>query len=765
MYGPKYLYQFLNSKGQSAVWNDNGSVEWSSSPAPLEYSPDSWQQFSIAIERNKATFGTDIAYSVPLNFVKKSASILKSIAILQGIEEVVYLQILERQLYYSDTEYGFYYAQIAKTEIDMGAIKDNGGVTANMMDGDVSKYVKANGDKVYAIDIDVPGRKGVVMDGIVLKESSTFIIFDESRPALTVAGNHIQAAELISTDQKTTLGAKSGGWKPVDKSDVANILASGDYILQPSNQTTVVVDVDYAVTWSADGQNTRFGFIWTDASGNFLGETYYATFFSNTIRRDIKVQNFSFTIPSNSLVYPYVNMDEPNTGIGSRVLFTYDFNTKASDATPNFSLRYDYRFKSTVAFGLDAIDLFNALMDKVTVGQYKGKSDLLSNAGEFNLFFTCGDALRQLQGSQIKISINEFIRAINVPHGVGNAPINGFYVVEKKAFWMGNDKPAVQLGSAEDGYLLEPATDLMVSGVKIGWPNQNYNVALGDVNGKYEVCVTQLYDTPNTRTTKTLQITTTVRADMHGAEFARINTDGKTSVADNADNDVFVIHRSTSRANLNPFNQRPMPVTINGTIYPIGTDLFILDRVINQYVVDNNVYVKAGDTYVIDNITYTSSVSQYIKVGLIDKGSAFNVWLSPKQCLMRSHTDYLHSIMEKMDDKFLTFDSADKTSDLIILDTRPGGVSTEENGNVQISTFKPPLFKPWYFTCKWSAPAELALDIISNPVRKYTGMYDDVIVTGTAIKSAIQPSDNDLQTHQLLLVPDQDLTPFITRYE
>lgn len=779
MQGPKFLYGVANKAGQTASFNGT-SLEWNSVFTPLDLSPDGWMQLSILTERNKSTFGVDVTYGAPQNFVLSAASILKSIMYTYGINFPCWLVILEQRLVIDDTEYGFYYDLICKCEIDLSSAKDNGTVTANILDGDVTKYLKANGDVKYSIDIDVPERKGVVMDGTVLQESASFILVDPIDPTFAPNGNHVQGLQLIAQDQKSTLGSQTTDREVIDQTEHAKLLASTDYILQTSNETVLTVITDYAVTVQVTpgsglpvlpGVLLQIGFIVLDAAGNAVAypgnENVYFTsgpfptggaFFGRHI---VKVTH-SFTVPANCTVYPRCQANATNDSYAHGVQFIYDNNDRASDSTPNMILQYTFKFKATVCWGLLAPDLFKKLVSAMTAGNYTCQSSLLDNP-DIQLLFTCGDALRQLRGSQIKISMNQFFKCINLVHGTGMGALNSILTIERKRFWVAPNDPGVFLGDAGNGYSLQPATDMLVSSIKIGWPKQDYSVALGDVNGKYEICVTHIYNTPNTRTSAVLDITTDVRGDMYGAEFARINLDGKTSVSDSGDNDVWALHVTKDTIQRRPPLNTLIPLNIDGVVYPITTHLLGLDRTINQFVVDNNVYVKAGDKYVIGGVQYTSTVSQYLSVGLIDKATAFNVALSPKQCLIRSHGDYIHSIHEKMENQYITFSLSDKNSGLLI--NWPGGVSTEENGDILIASLAAPIFKPWYFYFPISAPATLALDLASNPIRKYFTAYAGVPMHGTAMKTAVAPDDNAVQQYQLLLDPDVDLTPFITIYE
>lgn len=768
MQGPQYLFDVVNEAGQSASFL-NGGLIWNSIYTQLDLSPTAWQTLSILTERNKEYFGIDVSYGTPQDFVLSAGQILKSIAYLSGIETTCYLRILEQQLWFTDTEYGYYYTKIAKTEIDLSTFVDSGAVNANVLDGDIVKYLKANGNTDYSIDLDVPERVPVVMDGAVLLQSASFIIQDPFDLAFTGAGNHIMGLALVTQEQKSTIGTKTTARIKQDVN--AAIFATGDDILATSGESKVTVTVDTAVTVQAFPGSSLpvlptlryfMSLRVFDAQGN---EVVYPGndnllfdsgpgFESGIGRHVIKVTK-TLIVPANCTVYPISGCNATNASYSNGLQFVYDNNSVASPSTPNFSLQYTYRFKSTLCYGLTPKVLFNKLIDKMSGGRYtQGASSIMDNP-DIPLVFSCGDALRQLVGAQIKISMKRFFAALNVPWGIGMGSIGGVLTIERKSFWVSPGDPGVQLGTA-GSYKLYPAVDMLASSIKIGYPNQTYNTALGDINGKYEVCVTQVYDTPTARVSKVLDITTDVRGDMIGSEFTRINLDGKTSISDNADNDVFMYHveKTTSQV-LNPVRDLRNP----------SIAAYRLDRSINPFVLDNNIFVTAGDPYVVAGISYTATVSQYTQVGLLDKDSAFNVALSPKQCLLRAHGDYLHSILEKCETKYLTFDTSNKNSSLTIMDTRPGGIASEENGNVLISSLKPPIFRPWIFEPIIVNPPELSTTIVGNPVRKYLCDYQNIPMSGTAIKSAISPTDNATQAYQLLLDPSVDITPFINVYE
>lgn len=773
MQGPQFLFALKNKAGQTSSFV-NGALNWNSVYTPLDLSPDQWQQLTILTERNKTYLGLDISYGAPQDYLRQAASILKCIAIDLGTEYVVYLEILEQRLWLDADTYGYYYDRICLTEIDMSAYVDSGKVTVPILQGDIAKYLKANDSTIYSINIDVQERIGLLMDGAVLQEDAQFVLVDPADVSFKPNGNHTMGLNLISVEQKTTLGAQTTVRQTIDQTNQAGIFASKDYCLVAAGITRVTATFNFAVTVAITpgsglpiiaGLRYQAGFDVFDSAGNIVAYpggdnilyTSPNTFESGLGRHVVQVTK-TFDVPNGAYLFPRSQLNVTNDSYANAVTFVYDNRDIPVAGTPNVELKYDFRYQSTICYGLKARDLFNYLIQAMTAGQYQlGASSLLDNP-DIELLFTCGDALRQLVGSQIKISMRKFFACLNLVHGIGMGVVDSLLTIERRPFWFAPDDPGVDLGEAADGFKLYPATDQTFSSVKVGWPNQDYNVSLGDINGKYEICVTQLYDTPVTRVSTTLDLTTDVRADMYGGEFARMNLDGKTSVSDNADNDVFCLHIEKA---IRRINGQPVPIIVNGVRY---LTLYNLDRGINPYVQDNNIYINAGDPYVVAGVTYTATVSQYLQVGLLDKASAYNVALSPKQCLMRSHTDYLHSCLEKMDTQYLTFDRSDKNSALLIIG-QPGGVDTAENANVQIGAFKPPFFKPWYYEGGIVSPADLNLTIVDHPVRRYRFTYRGVPLSGTSMKSAIAPCDRAQQAYQILLDANTDLTPFKTIYE
>jgi hypothetical protein len=748
MQGPHFLYAIKNKMGQSASFSNN-ALTWNSAFTPLELSPNGWKELSIITERNKNYFAVDINYGTPNDFVKSAAAILQSIAYLKGIEEVVYLQILEQQLWFTDTEYGYYYDQIVKCEIDMSSYVDAGSVNVVMEDGDVIKYLRANESIDYSIDLDVPDRKKILMDGMTILQSASFIIQDSAGVPVSHFGSHIIGLGLISIEQQQQVGAKTTLRIGVDRNP--DIVATRDNVLQTYGNTDITIISNFAITVSSllvNPSTLQYSYIAKiyDQFGNFVREVemVQTAVGAGIGRHLIQRTDIISNVPDGSVIYLLSISNKFNNEGGILVSYNYD-NNDTLPGTPNIIIKYTFRPPQKMVYGFTLKQVFEKLVYKMTDGQYGVSSDLLDNP-DLNIMVTCGDGLRKIVGAQIKISMKKFFSLCNLIHGIGMGAVGGKLKIERKKFWCAVADPGVDLGETGARPKIYPATSVMFSNISIGWPNQSAGNN-ADINGRYEFNVTQKYSTPVTRVSTKLDLTTTARADASGIVYTFLNLEGKTSTSSNSDNDVIVLHVEK--------NLTVIPSPITGL--PI-LSFYKLDRSINQYIVDNNLYVNAGDVYngqVVDQ-------AQYVRVGVIDKESVFNAALSPKQCMIRAHGDYIRSCLDGMDNKYLVFSGSDKNSALII--NSPVN-PTAENENVQIASLAAPLFKPWIYEGMIKNPNGLSLLLTKNPIRKYLTSYNGIPVNGIAQKSAVAPDSNAPQAYQLLLGPDVDLSPFITVYE
>ena len=84
----------------------NGNVTINAQPYFLDFAPAGWQDMQVKNERNKRYWAVDRSLTAPLSYVQDGSKILKYIFLNKGMEEPVYLAILEQQLVYNPKPYG-----------------------------------------------------------------------------------------------------------------------------------------------------------------------------------------------------------------------------------------------------------------------------------------------------------------------------------------------------------------------------------------------------------------------------------------------------------------------------------------------------------------------------------------------------------------------------------------------------------------------------------------------------------------------------------
>jgi hypothetical protein len=730
MSGKDFLYLLQNDLSQYYYIDGLGNLQVASNPVPLNFTPDGWMELSILTEKNKKYFALDRMYGAPQNFVEDGARILKKIFYGKSFETTVYLVILEQQLYYSDTEYGYYYSLLTRCEVDLSTFGHDGPkVEASLLEGDITRALKANESTTYEFDIDVPEAQKVLADGLRLKETVNAIT-NQFQNATTSFRNIIVEFEITTTEEKSRLGTKSTDGLSLGYHTDADVLASKRNLLTTTVATELTTSWDFVAKMSTlsvpAGWHLFFAWRVFDATGAVVNDPSYVLQTVN-LPTGIFFQDYQMVgsatvnIPANCTAYLMVIISDTmanNNSTGPLMIWNFTHATSTGDAaTPNLSLTYFYRYPQSLIKALPAAYLFRQLVSKITNGRYSASSSLLDSLDPY-VVFTSGDGARGLSGAKLKTSLTDFFAFMNMRYGVGMGVINGQLVLEKKAFWvLGDDIQVIDIGDGA-GLKVSLRTDLLFASIKVGCQNQTYDTALGDINGRYEFNMTQLYTTSVTRVSTVLDLTTKYRLDMYGFEYTRINLDGKTTSDSSADNDVFALCVMPTTLIV------PSPITG----LPIDTGYHLFDRTINQY-----------------------------STGLLDADTAFNLRLSPKWCLL-ANGDYLHSCLDSLDDRKITFSTADK--DVALSVNLPDGTVVEERADVRISDLPPKLFKPYQLDI--SIPDRVNLFALSQRRKiSFTYPYLTAPLKGFTLKTGSAPAINSVQNYSLLCSADTDLTPLI----
>jgi hypothetical protein len=702
-----FLYSLTDENGRSYRRN-NGLVEAVSKPTPLPETPDGWQEKSIRFQRSLDYLSLFRTFTNPLKFVKTGALILRDRFYKKGTEEKVYLVIHRLAKYFGG---GWLHKFFYRGEIDLSQFSDEDThVEVNIMEGGLSKLLKANENTVYEIDVDVPEAVSVKMDGLKLKQTATYLITNGTLE--NDFGAHIVETNLINQESIQSLGARSTTRTVLNSS--TDIFPSGQYILEIGNSATeITIKYNFGITLGlAPGIGAIPGtrYFWQIRAYNKDGTQ---VLFDNIIdfnpgdplllyRHNIFSGTATYTIPANTKVF----IDSSISTNINVTRFTYD-DDYSDENGGILEISYSYTHPTTYIKALRPVYIAQKLLDKITGGGYTFSSNYLSAVWE-NLLTTSGDAVRGIPGARLKISWTDFYRSYNVPCNLCMGIRNGALYIERK-------KDAFQsyiqqsLTNARD-LTVSTCKDFQYGSVKVGYPNTDTE----DVNGRDEFNVTQVYTSPITRTSKVLDLVSKIRASMYEIELTRINLEGRTTTDDSNDNNAFFLHvEKTATA---------------GT----GTEPATYYKLLRE--------------------TYTS-IS-----GIISPETAFNIGLSPKRCLL-AHGNFLRSIFWGQDAGYLVFQTSDKNAELT---TVKDGVTISEKGNVLIGNLDPALFIPLEFKFESPMPADIIETMNDGPDGTFAVPYDGATLYGFPMEIGIQPANRPAQETVLLCSPQTNLENLIT---
>lgn len=693
MQGPIYLFFFKDNDAGTFYRVENGIVQLGA-PRPLEYSPVGWKDTSIVNQRNSTYFALDRSTGAKFEFVEDGATILKYLYYNFGRKKKVSLIIAKQELYFDNTEYGFYYRPFYNGDVDFTTFSHDGPkVSANILEGGIVKLIKAFQNQKYEFDVDVPEMKKIKWDGIKLFDKANYGFFEF--PITQVFGDLEHSLPVFFVNNE---GASSGlafGNSPLQNLVGFDLATNNDrWIFNSLLQTTTVRfkgQISLQLTNPAKNYHAYF---------KKQNGTSYDIVPTVSLGAGVHTFDFDITIPisAGDRIFALAFRQGPNVAI------IYKNTT--------FSASYSSRLATTFVKAVTPEYLLKQLINKISKGAYTVQTDLL--AANFNFMLTCGDAIRGLPGSKLKTSLADFFKSIGVQFDIGLGMVAGMLRLEEKVFFVDYTNP-IHLGAGSN-LKVKHAIDYTFNSIKVGYPEQNYDAALGAANGKLEFNNTYSYTTDIDEITKELNLVSVYRGDCFGAEFTRINFSGKTTTDNDSDNDIWIIHTT----------KIPIDDPIEGPVYELNRDL-------NPYV-----------------------------TGVPDPASVFNVYLSPGRCLQRLGR-FIHSCFYKMEDSKLVFQTTEKNADLVT--TLPASAPVHDNQDLEVSTLLPALFSP--VACDVDLPINFdSFDILDqNAVKTFTFDYNGVTYKVIPVKVSVEPYTEDKQVYSLLFAPDNDLTQLIEVYE
>ena len=781
IFSPDKKPYFVGTNGLVQEGDEITLLKPDGQPAHLQSSPDGWKDTLVKFGRSNIYLGLFREFTVPMRFTRDGAKILRYIFWNKGFEGVAYFA--KHKL--NKLVYPALYEKWFMGEPDFSKFKQrqsDNTVTINIMEGGLSKLLKASENTTFDIDIHGnPDRKTIYLDGVPFTNKVLWTVYNGQQVPGAVIPDYSWLGMGIVSQEGTSQG--------IVVQDVTygstGVFPNNDYCFWSISKYVTVRFVG-KITGACVHSNPN-----GTANSNLILNAVRASDTTNTIYQTIAIpaggpykkgDPFSVDIDITFVVNPHerIYFRSASTPWTQNLFDIYGTEIEAT---------YDVTFTPTFCECLKPITLGEKLIEKLTKGKYGLKSDFLT--GLDDILYTSGPALRKYEAaSSIKTSLTDFFQELKLrgrkKYSVGLSIENDKIVIEELDYFFRQDV-IMDLGIVND-LEVNVAEDLEFNTIKIGYPNQN----IDKVNGRDEFNITQQYTTPHTRIVKELSLISPFRADMYGVEVTRIELFGKDTTDNKADNDPFVLSAEKKASIDVLYYFGAFSTEINTGLYYVkiptvlftitnGLKIIISGTVSNNgtYTVENTSYLIVGFTYirVTEPVTNEDVVTGTILnrndtmwnlkrpayssiTGLLHPDEAFNTELSPKRGLLNVG-GLLHSLLDKQDiNKLVYVPVVEKNSEL---STTLAGVTIIEKADVVIGSLQSKLFLPYYFEMSTQVPMDFLALMKDNPYGKikFTDGKTGLVLYGYLWDGGIKPEPNDKQTWKLIAAAGQDLTKFI----
>lgn len=540
-------------------------------------------------------------------------------------------------------EYGFWYQQIFRGEIDLTEFTHAGfKVTAPTLEDGISKYLKANEKTEYEFPFD--DFINVKLDGIRMHNTVHFNVMplqDGSKMYLPYEDNKALGVTMVSQDGDSANMGIEGQINEQFASSVTDYIKGNNCLLRNFGASSVSINISGVIKFHVDvivpyDQSFKLYFK-TSAGAEFIvfnartyeGETYTPSF------------NFNISLALNEKLFLLGYYPDSEVGFsGSKLTFLEDSNFGASFIT---------RREPTFCKAFRPQKLFEKLISKVTDGYLTaGISNFLTQ--HQNIVITSSNAIRNLENATLKLTFADFFKLWD---SIFSVAMTKDIRIELKQDAIDFTNP-IELPSPENASMnISIDKEYLFNELNIGYHEIGDDV--GTLNGNEEFNSKFIFSFGATAEPKVLDKISPVKASCYVIEKIRITQLDKDTTAYSSDNDTFVLHVESI---LHSGNGNDIP------------DHYELDRQLNSSA-----------------------------TGLLEAESVFNLALSPKRMLINNGA-FIHSSVLLNESRQLKFISADKNDKL-----QSGGIAEKED--IALNQMKPRFFHPVVFSFQVAPPLNL----------------------------------------------------------
>jgi hypothetical protein len=719
----------------------------------LPNAPQGWEGNLINWARSDTYFGMVRSFTVPMNFVLDGAWILRNQFYTFGIGAQVQLLI---EKFNADT---YNYETLFLGDVDFSNLKDTGSVngyvlTCNIVEGGITKFVKAFEDVVYTIPLSDPRAITVHLTPVKLVETAAFIFTPYDNPV----EDGFPGLQIAQNDPKATVISSQN--VPNHPSPPVNFATTGLWFYRATVDNVVTVT---GINISGGFRNNIVGSPIIDISiYKQDGTKVYTVYTAQSSNLNFNI-NFTTQIAVNKNDTLYLFITFPGTH-GIAVINSGELDLKYNTISP-----------ATTCKAFRAYDLFQILMSNMfgstaTINNPNGNTVIPVPCQSYllqqwkQLVITCGDSIRPFEVSDVNAgdtlntgqeytvvygtilygltyyntgdiftanlrvksfstindgycqtsnndpaiitSFKDFFKSINclLGAGWGVENINGVEtsVLEAKSYFYKTNLKAINTGEVGN-FTLSVFQNYLYNTIKYGYADQTYD----NINGNTEFNSTAFASFPVNAVKKELDLVSTYRADSTGIELIRVNlsNSGAGSSNTSGNTDVFFIH----------INALP----------------------------------EAGQTY------YTPYVYPWFSG--VDT-NLYNMDISPRRNMLR-HGDFIHGSLDKLNGEQITFTSALKNFNLVTTDAN--GVIVAEKDNISIASLPAKLFLPYQADILVKEPFNMLSLIDKYPTGFIQFVMDGNNYNGFIYNSSTDVNENKPQKLKLIFTSNNDLKTLI----
>jgi hypothetical protein len=713
MEGHEYIFFIQDSNYRFWQLDADDNLLLNANTYALDKAPLGWEDIAIQNVRNDKYFGVDRSATVPLRFVKDGAKILKSIFLQFGHEADGFLTVCKRRLNYQGlTGYAYEYRQIYKGQIDFSTYKHTGaGVSCSLLEDGLAKYLKANENTPYEIDMYIPEAILVTMDGVTLQQRATYFVSNGG--LINDNFQHVLDLGLLGTEAVDQIGAVSS--QRTTFTNNTELVGSNQYFYSTEG---AAADTQFTIKYSLGFTCTLAPGITPNplAAGRLLVRQFDLT---GTTATDVNIiedygtggtlyqhhqldGEITFTVPPNRHLFmanflTIAGVIATGDSADGSVLWTYD--NKDEDIIKTSST---FRFRATKVRHLTAQYIFSFLVNKITQGKYRASISKLLKEQE-SILFTCGDAIRESTDANgnitqiMKISLWEFFQFWDYRFNTGMTEREAEVLLEIKEDLIDEDhiidlpEPALTPSFECDGKAL-------FNEYEYGYPEISNEV--GVLNGKEEFNCKTLRSLGTTISPKRISRVSPIIASCYEQENIRIRLLQKTTTDSKTDNKLYV---------------NKVEPLIDGVLTAS------LDRSLNASV----------------------------DAGLTEKASIWNLYLRP-DLMLQSNGSFIRSSLYKCENKTLNFISADRNSSIVF-----AGVA--DNRAINVGSLNAPYIYPFITSADFAAPDDLIQNLDINPLQVFRFPLNGFLYTWLARKVSSGSSSKRSQGYELVSLASNNL--------